>query len=89
MDNYAELKELFDALPSSKRIAFGAYVGRVLKAKEQSKSINKLVFAKNKKEGGRKCPYCKHKESVRYGRRRGNQWYKCKGCERTFSNRGH
>jgi transposase-like protein len=32
-----------------------------------------------------KCPHCDQTEVVKFGIRRGKQWYRCKGCMKTFS----
>jgi len=85
-----ELEKLFKKLPLNQRRAFADFA--VTEVREKISSLNKwlLGFTRNKlvdsKEGARiKCPHCRKREVVKFGIRRGNQWYKCKGCGKTFS----
>jgi transposase-like protein len=74
----------FDALPPDERKAFAVYVRDYLRSK--SFGIHHLV--KSKEDDGIECPHCRNMEPqgiVKFGVRKGIQWYRCKACGRTFS----
>jgi transposase-like protein len=82
--NYDKLLVLFESLPTDERKAFTAIVKDSVKA--NSFGLNDLVASKE--DGGIKCTQCQRLEPkgiVRYGIRKGVQWYKCKDCGITFS----
>jgi transposase-like protein len=82
-----KFKKWYKSLPFLKRKIVGNYVTGDVNARTLASTLNKLVSVKQENEGGLKCPYCGRKRNiVKYGIRRGNQWYKCKNCEKTFSN---
>ena len=82
-NKYNEIRKKFESLPPDERRDFTAFVKSSSNAR--SYTINKLVAAKEK--DGVECPHCGHTRAVKFGIRRGIQWYRCKNkkCERTFS----
>ena len=79
------IRAQFKVLPPDEKKAFIAYVRDYLKAK--SFGLHHLIKAK--REEGIECPHCRNKdpkEIVRFGTRKGIQWYRCKPCGKTFSN---
>jgi transposase-like protein len=82
--NYDKLLVLFESLPSDERKGFIAVVKDSVKA--NSFGLSDLVASKE--NGGIQCPRCMSLEPkgiVRFGIRKGIQWYRCKDCSRTFS----
>lgn len=80
--NYKELFQLFQTLPEDEQNHLVSLVKD--KAADRSISLNDLVRVKQ--DRGIECPYCRRKDHiVKFGVRRGIQWFKCKDCGHTFS----
>jgi len=83
--DYGRMRVQFKKLPPNERKRFIEYVRDYLRSK--SFGIRHLVKAK--KDDGIECPHCRNTDPnmiVRFGTRKGIQWYRCKPCGRTFSN---
>lgn len=82
-----EVKKWLESLTPRERKRILAKLAATLPEKPTRKvfTLDKLLAWKETK--GIKCPYHKtsNQEYVKYGIRRGVQWYKCKKCGRTFS----
>jgi transposase-like protein len=79
-----KLRREFDSLPPDERKVLAAYLQNSVRA--QGFNLNRLIASKEG-DGGVKCPHsdCQSIEVVKFGIRRGVQWYKCKSCGKTFS----
>ena len=62
------------------------------KLKAERDAINELLsldrlhkLIRSKEKDLVRCTHCNSRGVVKFGIRRGIQWYKCKGCEKTFS----
>jgi transposase-like protein len=81
---FDEAKAMFQSLSPDERKAFTAFVKATVQA--QGFNLNDLIASKE--DDGIACPHCHHREPkgiVKYGVRKGIQWYKCKPCGGTFS----
>lgn len=81
MSNLNRLQTLFDKLPPDERKAFVAQV----KDSVRAQSFNMTDLITSKEDEGIKCPHCQTLKVVKFGKRRGIQWYRCKTCGKTFS----
>lgn len=80
--DYKDLLQFFQSLPEREQSQFVSLVRA--KAPDESISLNDLLRVKQ--DRGIECPYCRRKgHIVKFGVRRGIQWFKCKDCGHTFS----
>lgn len=82
MSELDKLVALFDSLPADDRKAFTAHVKDYV-SKTQGFTKSRLIDSKE--NDGIVCPHCQQIKVVKYGVRRGVQWYRCKSCGKTFS----
>jgi len=81
VSGYEEMTVMFKSLPPDERKAFTAFVRDSVRA--QGFNLDKLVTSKE--DDGVLCPHCEALEVVKFGKRKGIQWYRCKVCGKTFS----
>lgn len=79
-ENQVSILKQIQALPAAEQ----AQLLHALNTSKGQPSLGDLLQVKQDK--GIECPYCRQKEHiVKFGVRKGVQWYKCKGCGHTFS----
>jgi len=78
MPKVNELLALYKSLPPKDRKDFVARINT-----NSQFNLNGWLASQNK--GKVECPHCSHTKVVKFGVRRGIQWFKCKDCEKTFS----
>jgi len=79
-----KLRVQFESLPPDDQKAFLA----IMRDAARATTFGLKDLINSKEDDGLRCPHCQNMEPkgiVRFGIRRGNQYYRCKSCARIFS----